>query len=138
MEQNWLDFDDLVGLSVGILETDTQLAALWQNRFSYVCVDEFQDVDEPQYRLLQRLAPPAGNICVIGDPNQAIYGFRGATAACFTRFRQDFPSARTMRLWRHYPSARTIVNAPAQVIGGGTPEDTRRPLPGPDTLHAPT
>ena len=136
MEQNWLDFDDLVGLSVGILETDTQLAALWQNRFSYVCVDEFQDVDEPQYRLLQRLAPPAGNICVIGDPNQAIYGFRGATAACFTRFRQDFPSARTVRLKRNYRSTGTIVTAAAQVIGEGTPEDITRPMQDPVIVHA--
>src|SRR6266852_10096 len=136
MERNWVDFDDLVGLAVGILETNAQLAALWQNRFSYLCVDEFQDVDEPQYRLLQRLAPPAGNICVIGDPNQAIYGFRGATAACFTRFRQDFPSARTMRLKRNYRSTGTIVTAAAQVIGGGTPDDITRPMQDPVILHA--
>ncbi len=136
MERNWVDFDDLVGLAVGILETNAQLAALWQNRFSYLCVDEFQDVDEPQYRLLQRLAPPAGNICVIGDPNQAIYGFRGATAACFTRFRQDFPSARTMRLKRNYRSTGTIVTAAAQVIGEGTPEDITRPMQDPVIVHA--
>jgi DNA helicase-2/ATP-dependent DNA helicase PcrA len=136
MEQNWVDFDDLIGLSVAILETNAQVATLWQNRFSYVCVDEFQDVDEPQYRLLQRLAPPAGNICVIGDPNQAIYGFRGATAACFTRFRQDFPSARTMRLKRNYRSTGTIVSAAAQVIGEGTPEDIMRPMQEPVVVHA--
>src|SRR5262252_1150947 len=136
MEQNWVDFDDLVGLAVAILETDGEVAALWQNRFAYVCVDEFQDVDEPQYRLLQRLAPPAGNICVIGDPNQAIYGFRGATAACFTRFRQDFPSARTMRLGRNYRSTGTIVTAAAQVIGSGMPEDITRPIQDPVVVHA--
>jgi hypothetical protein len=136
MEQNWVDFDDLVGLAVGLLETNAQLAALWQNRFSHVCVDEFQDVDEPQYRLLQRLAPPAGNICVIGDPNQAIYGFRGATAACFTRFRQDFPSARIMQLKRNYRSTGTIVTAAAQVIGEGTPEDIMRPMQDPVIVHA--
>jgi DNA helicase II / ATP-dependent DNA helicase PcrA len=135
MEQNWVDFDDLVGLAVGLLETDAQVAALWQNRFSHVCVDEFQDVDEPQYRLLQRLAPPAGNVCVIGDPNQAIYGFRGATAACFTRFRQDFPSARTMRLGRNYRSTGTIVTAAAQVIGDGTPDDITRPMQDPVIVH---
>jgi len=136
MEQNWVDFDDLVGLAVGLLETNAQLAALWRNRFSYVCVDEFQDVDEPQYRLLLRLAPPAGNVCVIGDPNQAIYGFRGATAGCFTRFRQDFPSARTMRLKRNYRSTGTIVTAAAQVIGEGTPEDITRPMQDPVIVHA--
>jgi PHP family Zn ribbon phosphoesterase len=106
------------------------------NRFSFVCVDEFQDVDEPQYRLLQCLAPPAGNICVIGDPNQAIYGFRGATAACFTRFRQDFPLARTMRLGRNYRSTGTIVTAAAQVIGEGALEDITRPMQDPVVVHA--
>jgi uncharacterized protein (TIGR00375 family) len=136
MEQNWVDFDDLVGLAVGILETDAQIALLWQNCFSHICVDEFQDIDEPQYRLLQRLTPPAGNICVIGDPNQAIYGFRGATAACFMRFRQDFPSAHTMRLGRNYRSTGAIVAAAAQVIGDGTPEDITRPMQNPVIVHA--
>ena len=136
IEQNWIDFDDLVRLPVRILETDTQLAALWRSRFSYICVDEFQDVDEQQYRLLRRLAPQAGNICVIGDPNQAIYGFRGATAACFTRFREDFPSARTMRLGRNYRSTGSIVTAAAQVIGAGAPEDVTRPMQDPVVIHA--
>src|SRR5258708_2239169 len=138
MEQNWVAFEALVRLAVGILETNTQLAALWQNRFSHLCVDEFQDVAEQQYRLLRRLAPPTGNICVIGDPNQAIYGFRGATAACFARFRLDFPSARTMRLKRNYRSAGTIVTAAAQVIGEGTPEDIMRPMQDPVIVHAPS
>jgi DNA helicase II / ATP-dependent DNA helicase PcrA len=136
MEQKWVDFDDLVALSVGILETDAQIAALWQNRFSYLCVDEFQDVDEQQYRLLRRLAPADGNVCVIGDPNQAIYGFRGATAACFTRFRQDFPSTRIMRLGRNYRSTGTIVTAAAQVIGDGTPDDITRPMQEPIIVYA--
>ena len=136
MEQNWVDFDDLVALPVRILETNADVAALWQNRVSHLCVDEFQDVDEQQYRLLQCLVPPAGNICVIGDPNQAIYGFRGAAAACFTRFRQEFPSARTMRLGRNYRSSGTIVSAAAQVIGNGTPEDITRPMLEPVIVHA--
>jgi DNA helicase-2/ATP-dependent DNA helicase PcrA len=135
-EQNWVDFDDLVALSVAILETDAQAAAGWQNRFCYICVDEFQDVDEQQYRLLRRLAPADSNICVIGDPNQAIYGFRGATAACFARFQQDFPSARTMRLGRNYRSTGAIVTAAAQVIGGGAPEDITRPMQDPVIVHA--
>jgi superfamily I DNA/RNA helicase len=125
MEQNWVDFDDLVAVPAALLEADAQTAALWRGRFSHLCVDEFQDVDEQQYRLLRCLAPADGNICVIGDPNQAIYGFRGADAACLTRFRQDFPSARTIRLGRHYRSSGTIVTAAAQVIGGGAPGQRR-------------
>ena len=145
MEQNWVDFDDLVALPATILEADAKVAELWRNRFRHVCVDEFQDVDEQQYRLLRHLTPLAGNICVIGDPNQAIYGFRGADAACFARFRQDYPSARTVRLGCNYRSTGTIVTASAQVINkgtiskgtisGGTPDDITRPMEAPLTLY---
>jgi len=132
---NWVDFDDLVGLPVEILEGHTDIAARWRQRFRHVCVDEFQDVDDRQYRLLQLLVPPEGNLCVIGDPNQAIYGFRGANAACFSHFERDFPMARTVRLGRNYRSTGTIVTASAQVIGGGTPEDITRPMQEPIILH---
>jgi superfamily I DNA/RNA helicase len=136
--QNWVDFDDLVALPAALLEADAEAAALWRGRFSHLCVDEFQDVDEQQYRLLRCLAPPDGNVCVIGDPNQAIYGFRGADAACFARFRQDFPSARTVRLGRNYRSTGTIVTAAAQVIGrgkiAGVADDITRPMQAPISL----
>ena len=87
-----------------------------RSRFQWISVDEFQDVDEQQYRLLTLLAPSDGNLCVIGDPNQAIYGFRGADASCFDRFRHDYPAASTVRLTRNYRSTGTIVAASAQVI----------------------
>jgi uncharacterized protein (TIGR00375 family) len=139
IEQNWVDFDDLVGLAVEILEANADVASLWRQRFQHVSVDEFQDVDEQQYRLLRRLVAPDGNICVIGDPNQAIYGFRGAAGASFERFGQDFPTARTVRLGRNYRSTGTIVTAAAQVIGSGTLADIMRPMDVPITLHvAPT
>ena len=90
--RNWIDFDDLVAL-VGP-RPGRRMRALpssTASRLRWISVDEFQDVDEQQYRLLTLLAPPDGNLCVIGDPNQAIYGFRGADASCFDRFRQDYP-----------------------------------------------
>lgn len=136
MKENWVDFDDLVGLPVAILQTNATIAARWRKRFAYLCVDEFQDVDEQQYELLRLLAAPDGNVCVIGDPNQSIYGFRGANAECFARFTQDFPSARTVRLGRNYRSTGTIATAAAQVIGSGTPEDITRPMQEPITLYA--
>jgi DNA helicase II / ATP-dependent DNA helicase PcrA len=114
--RNWVDFDDLVALAVRALLADETLAARCRNRFRWISVDEFQDVDEQQYRLLTLLAPPDGNLCVIGDPNQAIYGFRGADASCFDRFRQDYPAARLVHLARNYRSTGTIVTAAAQVI----------------------
>jgi uncharacterized protein (TIGR00375 family) len=114
--RNWIDFDDLVALSVRALTADPVIAERCRRRFRWSSVDEFQDVDEQQYRLLTLLAPPDGNLCVIGDPDQAIYGFRGADASCFDRFRQDYPAARTVRLARNYRSTGTIVTASAQVM----------------------
>jgi uncharacterized protein (TIGR00375 family) len=113
---NWIDFDDLVALSVRVLMSDARIAELYRGRMQWISVDEFQDVDEQQYRLLTLLAPPDGNLCVIGDPNQAIYGFRGADASCFDRFRQDYPAAKIVRLARNYRSTGTIVAASSQVI----------------------
>ena len=114
--RNWIDFDDLIALAVAALTADAALVARYRDRFRWISVDEFQDVDEQQYRLLTLLAPPDGNLCVIGDPDQAIYGFRGADASCFDRFRQDYPAARVVRLARNYRSSGTIVTAAAQVI----------------------
>ena len=114
---NWIDFDDLVGLAVRILENNPEIAGLYRQRFRFVSADEFQDVDAQQYRLLTLLAPsPQGNLCIIGDPQQAIYGFRGADASCFARFRSDYPDAASVALKRNYRSSGTIVAASSQVI----------------------
>jgi DNA helicase-2/ATP-dependent DNA helicase PcrA len=111
---NMIDFDDLIALPVRALEADPGLAACYRARFPHICVDEFQDVDEQQYRFLALIGPL--NPCVIGDPDQAIYGFRGADASCFDRFRRDYPAAKVVSLARNYRSSGTIVTAAAQVI----------------------
>ncbi len=116
--RQWIDFDDLVVKSVRLLESEPSLAGLYRSRFRHVCVDEFQDVDAQQYRLLTLLAPPDGDVCVIGDPDQAIYGFRGADSACFARFARVFSGAATVALRRNYRCSGTIVAASAQVISG--------------------
>ncbi len=134
LEQNWVDFDDLVALAVDLLERDAEIAARWRARFAHILVDEFQDVDEQQYRLLRLIAGPDGNLCVIGDPNQAIYGFRGADATCFERFTRDFPSVRTVRLARNYRSTGIIVTAAAQLVGAA-PDGLTRPMQEPIVLH---
>jgi len=114
---NWIDFDNLIGLAVRILENNPEIAGLYRQRFRFVSADEFQDVDAQQYRLLTLLAPsPQGNLCIIGDPQQAIYGFRGADASCFARFRSDYPDAASVALKRNYRSSGTIVAASSQVI----------------------
>ncbi|WP_026782320.1 UvrD-helicase domain-containing protein [Pleomorphomonas koreensis] len=132
--RNWVDFDDLVALAVWLFEDHPEIAALWQSRFSHVLADEFQDVDEQQYRLLQLIAGKGGNLCVIGDPDQAIYGFRGADAACFERFGRDYPAAPTLRLSRNYRSTGTIVTAAAGFLGRQA-DGVTRPMGEPIALH---
>jgi DNA helicase II / ATP-dependent DNA helicase PcrA len=114
--RNLVDFDDLVRLPVELLEKHPEIATLLQSHFRSVSVDEFQDIDEQQYRLVRLIAPKGTDLCVIGDPDQAIYGFRGADASCFARFRRDDPDAREVRLARNYRSTGTIVAASAQML----------------------
>ena len=111
-----VDYDDLIGRSVELLESDPGMLALYRERYQYISIDEYQDIDEMQYRLVKLLAPAEGNICVIGDPDQAIYGFRGADVRFFLRFQEDFPEARTVTLMKNYRSSRAILDASLQVI----------------------
>src|SRR5262249_39776722 len=120
--RNLIDFDDLIALPVRALSADPALISLYRSHWESISVDEFQDVDEQQYRLLKLLASSVSNLCVIGDPNQAIYRFRGAAASCFDRLRHDYPAARVVRLTRNYRSTGTIVTASAQVIASGQSE----------------
>ena len=114
--RNWIDFDDCIGLTLQILSAEPGIAALYRDRFRWISVDEFQDLDAQQYALLRLLAPPGSNLCAIGDPQQAIYGFRGGDATIFARFRDDDPDAAVIHLNRNYRSSGMIVSASAQVI----------------------
>ncbi len=114
--RNLIDFDDLVCLPVRMLEREPEVAAEIRERQRSISVDEFQDIDEQQYRLIRLLAPDGKDLCVVGDPNQAIYGFRGADASCFERFSVDYPDAKIVRLQRNYRSSGTIVAASTQVL----------------------
>ena len=140
---NLCDFDDLVARAADVLESDPGIRARYRRQYRWVSVDEYQDVDEQQVRLLKQLVPPEGNLCAIGDPDQAIYGFRGADVRFFSEFRRDFPGTRVVRLSRNYRSDRNIVALSAQVIGrsGSAPGSRSVVDDAPDlvTLHeAPT
>jgi DNA helicase II / ATP-dependent DNA helicase PcrA len=115
-----VDLDDLLALPVMLLAGDAALAARYRERFGSVAVDEYQDVDELQYRLLRLLTTPDGDLCVIGDPDQAIYGFRGADVGFFLRFAEDYPAATTVRLTRNYRSSPAIVAGALQAIAPST------------------
>jgi DNA helicase-2/ATP-dependent DNA helicase PcrA len=132
---NWIDFDDCVGLALRAL-SEEQLAPHYRKQFRFVSVDEFQDIDEQQYRLIAQLAPPGANLCVIGDPDQAIYGFRGADASCFARFRREY-APQEAPLTRNYRSSGTIVAASAQILGSRAPmEAIVRAMQERITIHA--
>jgi superfamily I DNA/RNA helicase len=120
MLRNLIDFDDLILVPVKMLEREPEVADAIRHRLRSISIDEFQDIDEQQYRLIRLLAPEGRSLCVIGDPNQAIYGFRGADASCFQRFGADYPKSKTIRLQRNYRSSGTIVAASTQVIAGGS------------------
>ena len=115
--RNLCDFDDLVARPADALESDPGIREQYRRRYRWISVDEYQDVDEQQVRLLKQLVAPDGNLCAIGDPDQAIYGFRGADVRFFSEFRRDFPGTRVVRLTRNYRSDRNIVALSAQVIG---------------------
>ncbi len=123
-EAGLVDFDDLLTLPVRLLAGRPDVAALCRERYLRVCVDEYQDVDELQYRLLRLLCPPTGrdggNLCVIGDPDQAIYAFRGADVGFFLRFRQDYPAATVVSLTRNYRSSPVIVAGALAAVAPAT------------------
>ncbi|MCK2238752.1 MULTISPECIES: UvrD-helicase domain-containing protein [unclassified Crossiella] len=111
-----VDFDDLITQPVALLEADPELAESYRDRYRWISVDEYQDVDELQYRLLRLLAGERANLTAIGDPDQAIYRFRGADVGFFLRFRQDFPGAATVQLTRNYRSGKHIITGARQAI----------------------
>ena len=111
-----VDFDDLLILPLRLFERHPEALADYRQRFPFIFVDEYQDVDPLQARLLRYLAPPTANLCAIGDPDQSIYRFRGADVGCFLRFREDYPEARIIHLGRNYRSSPTIVEAATEAI----------------------
>lgn len=114
--RNLVDYDDLVGRAADLLEAESGLKSAYRERYRWVCIDEYQDVDEQQMRLIKHLVPPDANVCAIGDPDQAICSFRGADVRYFKQFEADFSNTQTVRLTRNYRSDRNIVTLSSQVI----------------------
>lgn len=121
---NALDFDDLIGETVAMLQAFPQVAEYYRRRFRHVLVDEYQDTNHAQYMLVRelvggtadgedadhRVAPPA-ELCVVGDADQSIYAFRGATIRNIEEFERDYPDARTILLEQNYRSTQNILSA---------------------------
>ena len=122
---NALDFDDLIGETVGVLQRHPQIAQYYRRRFRHILVDEYQDTNHAQYVLVRELvgvsAPDTDTVgpselCVVGDADQSIYAFRGATIRNIEDFERDFPSATTILLEQNYRSTQTILSAANSVI----------------------
>lgn len=113
---NALDFDDIILLTVRILQDFPETRQMWMNRFDHVLVDEYQDTNPLQYQLVSLLRKKDGNLCVVGDDDQSIYRFRGATIENILMFEERFDNATVIKLERNYRSTQTILDAANHVI----------------------
>lgn len=111
-----LDFDDMLFLCLELFQKEPTVLSYWQKRFSYILVDEFQDCNRIQYEIVKKLAAPENNLFVVGDDDQSIYGFRGASPDILQLFLRDFPSAVQILLGGNYRSRPEIIEAADKVI----------------------
>ncbi|WJI90529.1 DNA helicase PcrA [Weissella viridescens] len=111
-----VDFDDLIMLTIELLEKEPEVLNFYQNKFQYVHVDEYQDTNDAQYRLIRLLSGLHRNLAVVGDSDQSIYGWRGANMQIMLNFTKDYPDAKTVMLEQNYRSTQTILDAANAVI----------------------
>lgn len=115
-EAGAFDFDDLIYCTVQLLEEHSEVREFYQNKYRYLLVDEYQDTSIAQFRLVSLLTGPEQNICVVGDDDQSIYSFRGATVENILKFEKIYPRTKTIRLEQNYRSTSNILNAANCVI----------------------
>ncbi|NLC27826.1 MAG: ATP-dependent helicase, partial [Campylobacteraceae bacterium] len=116
IQNNLVDFDDLLALTYRILDEDTALCDATSNRYQYIMIDEYQDTNDLQYRLLAKLCKNHENICVVGDDDQSIYGWRGANIRNILDFAENFPNARIVKLEKNYRSTKQILKVANSLI----------------------
>jgi DNA helicase-2/ATP-dependent DNA helicase PcrA len=127
--ENLWDYEDLIAQPALLLAQRREIRELYRNRFRHLLVDEYQDLNEAQYRLFRQLAGPKAEIMVIGDPDQAIYGFRGARPEYFRRFREDWPKAQVCRFHETYRLPAPLLQAAAPLRDGSGEAGENDPAP---------
>lgn len=113
---NAMDFDDLIVKTIELFEKNPEILQIYQEKFKYILIDEYQDINNSQYVLISMLAKRYKNICVVGDDDQSIYGFRGADITNILDFEEDYPDAKVVRLEQNYRSTKKILKAAHSVI----------------------
>ena len=116
-ERRKLDFDDMLLSCYELLRKRKDILAAWQKKFQYILVDEFQDINSLQYKILQMLAAPANNLFIVGDDDQSIYHFRGAKPEIMLNFTKDYPKAETVLLDINYRCTKNVLQAAMNVVG---------------------
>jgi len=111
-----LDFDDLILVPVRLFKANEAIRRRWQARFDSISIDEYQDLNHAQYELVKLISRSGENLCVIGDPDQSIYGFRGSEVKYFFSFSKDYPGSKIFHLEKNYRSSECILKASQQVI----------------------
>ena len=119
-KNNAVDFDDIINLTVELFENNQDVLDYYQERFKYIMVDEYQDTNTAQFRLVSLLARKYHNLCVVGDDDQSIYKFRGANIRNILNFKEYFPEAQIIKLEQNYRSTQNILNAANTVIKNNT------------------
>lgn len=125
-QNNAVDFDDIIMLTVRLLRDNEEILAKYQNRFRYIFVDEYQDTNHAQYTLIKLLAAKYRNICVVGDDDQSIYRWRGADIQNILNFEKDYPEAKVVKLEQNYRSTQVILDAAYSVIKSNSERKDKR------------